>query len=49
MPEIINAQTQKTELGASLESLGLEVVDNDDLQIALARPVRHIRAMEPGL
>lgn len=30
--------------GASLEDLGLQVVDNDNIQIALARPVRHIRS-----
>jgi hypothetical protein len=30
--------------GASIEDLGLEVVENADAQITLARPVRHIRA-----
>lgn len=29
---------------ASIEDLGLQVVDNDNIQIALARPIRHIRA-----
>jgi len=32
--------------GAGMDDLGLEVVDNDDSQISLLRPVRHIRAPE---
>jgi len=28
---------------ASIEDLGLQVVDNDNIQVALARPIRHIR------
>ena len=33
----------KNKAGASIEELGLKVVDNDNAQVSLARPVRHIR------
>ena len=43
--ESIEQDTQSQ--GASLEDLGLEVVDNDNVQISLMRPVRHILAVDP--